>query len=546
MDIKTKLALLMFFLTAIFISGCVGPPESYITYETNVTEKDAVGREIQALPHAYSGEPYTWQITPSGGAAPYNCTLAQGSSLPGTLQFQGCTISGNAPWVSVDTFFAFQFFITDANDTIAGPFELSLPIRLRPPYLGLPRTLDGAVIGQDYEYIICTPRSQRELDCGGAPSSTNPSLGAPPYTFYASGLPVGLKMELNGEIRGRIHEGYETLVRKGLIEEKEIEICVVDSRRFQTCGKTMLPIISAVQPLTLVLRPPQTCTASILCTVQLVAQAEGGRPRYYFRLEGNAPEGMILDEEGVLAGVPEKTGVYNFGVCIRDADAATSCKRTSLIVVAPAKPTISLDTDELVFSTSEGTNPPPQSFSIKNTGSSSSYLNYTITDETGGRVTISPRTGTLAYLESSTISVSIDTRGLRAAGYKGTITVSDPDATNSPQTVTVRLIIYLPTTPTPTPTARMPTLIVQEPDNLPSGTLGRYYEYAFSVSGGTPPYSIDGIVGLPFGLKEEGITIKGTINPDYNAPGNYRLQLCVRDAAGERYCISTNLPIRAP
>lgn len=543
MDIKTKLALLMFFLTAIFISGCVGPPESYITYETNVTEKDAVGREIQALPHAYSGEPYTWQITPRGGAAPYNCTLAQGSSLAGTLQFQGCTISGNAPWVSVDTFFAFQFFITDANDTRAGPFELSLPVRLRPPKLELPRRLRGAVIGQDYENVICTPRSQSQLYCEGG---INPSGGVPPYTFSATGLPVGLTMEPNGEIRGKIHKGYESLVRKGLIEEKEIEICATEyTRRFVTCNNTKLPIVATIEPLVLVLK-----AATVIIGTPSEVPPEtvsGGLPSYSFWFEGNDIPGMGLDkEEGVLTGIPEKTGVYNYGICVRDAEEATSCKRISLIVVAPAKPTISLSVNELIFSTSEGTNPPPQSFSIKNTGSSSSYLNYTITDETGGRVTISPRTGTLAYLESSTISVSIDTRGLRAAGYKGTITVSDPDATNSPQTVTVRLIIYLPTTPTPTPAARMPTLIVQEPDNLPSGTLGRYYEYTFSVSGGTPPYSIDGIVGLPFGLKEEGITIKGTINPDYNAPGNYRLQLCVRDAAGERYCISTNLPISAP
>ena len=87
-------------------------------------------------------------------------------------------------------------------------------------------------------------------------------------------------------------------------------------------------------------------------------------------------------------------------------------------------------------------------------------------------------------------------------------------------------------------------LIVQEEDNLPAGTLGKYYEHSFVVAGGTPPYSIDNIAGLPFGLKAEGIAIKGKINPDYNAPGNYNpIQLCIKDSGDERYCLSTNLPI---
>lgn len=534
---KTKLALFITLVTAILITGCVGQ-KSFITFTTNVTGKDAAGREIEILPGAYSGEQYTWTISPQGGTEPYNCSLSPGSSLPGTLQFVGCTVRGTAPPVLTDTFFPFSFTITDANGTRAGPFELSLPVRLRPPELILPPILRGARIGQDYEYVLCDPISQSKLDCGGG---INPSGGVPPYVFLpASGLPLGLTMEPNGEIRGKVPEAY----REG---ERDVEICIVDSRRFQTCRQTKLPVV-AQAALAFTPSPPVTCTAGQFCSVAMVAGVRGGLPPYNFRFgSGIIPEDMALNEDGVLTGTPARAGVYNFELCAVDSEDAASCERTSLVVSPPAKPSISLSTGELIFTAAEGLNPSPKSFVITNRGSTASYLNFTITEQTGKRAVVSPAAGSLAYLESITISVSIDTAGLRSAGYRGTITVSDPEAANSPQTVEVRLIIYLPTTPTPAPTVSMPTLIVQVPDNLPAGTLGRNYEYTFSVSGGIPPYSIDWMVGLPFGLKEEGITIKGIINPDWNVPSNYGpMQLCIKDAAGERYCVSTNLPIRAP
>jgi hypothetical protein len=64
-------------------------------------------------------------------------------------------------------------------------------------------------------------------------------------------------------------------------------------------------------------------------------------------------------------------------------------------------------------------------------------LNWSVTDNVSW-LNCSPSSGTNA----GSVTVSVDVTGLSAGIYTGTITVSDPTATNSPQTVSVTLNVY--------------------------------------------------------------------------------------------------------
>ncbi len=100
--------------------------------------------------------------------------------------------------------------------------------------------------------------------------------------------------------------------------------------------------------------------------------------------------------------------------------------------------TITLSTNALAFSVSyDGNTAPSQTFTVKNTGDSSTTLNYTVSENLPW-LTRTPGSGTSTG-EEDTITVSVNATGLTRGLYSGTITVSDPNASNNPQTINVTL-----------------------------------------------------------------------------------------------------------
>jgi hypothetical protein len=103
------------------------------------------------------------------------------------------------------------------------------------------------------------------------------------------------------------------------------------------------------------------------------------------------------------------------------------------------KPTIGLNPTSLTFSAVlGGSNPSPQSVTVSNTEPAGSVLSWTATDDADW-LSESPTSGILGAGASKPMTVSVDISGLSAGTYTATITVSDPNATNSPQTVSVTL-----------------------------------------------------------------------------------------------------------
>ncbi len=100
-------------------------------------------------------------------------------------------------------------------------------------------------------------------------------------------------------------------------------------------------------------------------------------------------------------------------------------------------PQIDRDPSVLSTSTAEGQIPPDQYFTVGNSGGGT--LEYTITDNRTWMWVV-PDQGTSTG-EADTITVRYDTASLAPGQYAGTITVSDPDATNHPQYIQVNLAV---------------------------------------------------------------------------------------------------------
>jgi len=92
----------------------------------------------------------------------------------------------------------------------------------------------------------------------------------------------------------------------------------------------------------------------------------------------------------------------------------------------------------LSFLTLRGTNPPSQTLSIKNTGGGT--LLWTAPEDAGW-VSLSPSSGSLGSGQSGTVLVSVASQDLAPGSYQATISVQDPTAGHSPQTLLVNLLV---------------------------------------------------------------------------------------------------------
>jgi len=100
-------------------------------------------------------------------------------------------------------------------------------------------------------------------------------------------------------------------------------------------------------------------------------------------------------------------------------------------------PAIGLNTTSLDPGAGQGTSPPDDTFLIQNIGDG--VLNYTISDDVSW-LSVSPTSGA-GTDGPQTITVTYASAGLTVGTYEATITVSDPNAANDPQTIAVTLTV---------------------------------------------------------------------------------------------------------
>lgn len=148
----------------------------------------------------------------------------------------------------------------------------------------------------------------------------------------------------------------------------------------------------------------------------------------------------VLAVNASAAGLTVAGSPYTGIITVSDAAANNSPQAiTVTLIVNPTGPvTIGLSTSSLAFTAVEaGPDPAPQTVDLTNTGGGT--LNWTVTDDAVW-LSVSPNSGDTT-VETDMLTVNASIAGLNAAGspYTGTITISDPAATNDPQIVVVTL-----------------------------------------------------------------------------------------------------------
>lgn len=109
----------------------------------------------------------------------------------------------------------------------------------------------------------------------------------------------------------------------------------------------------------------------------------------------------------------------------------------------PFAPAIGLSIAALSFAAGEeGADPADQTFDVTNEGDGGSQLNWTGGDDMAWLTLVPNSGGPLAKDASKTVTVSVDVSGLAVGIHTGTITISDPAASNTPQTIAVTLTVY--------------------------------------------------------------------------------------------------------
>jgi hypothetical protein len=139
-------------------------------------------------------------------------------------------------------------------------------------------------------------------------------------------------------------------------------------------------------------------------------------------------------------GIDGPDGVYTYGPT--NAFPSSSFNATNywvdVIYNTPSSlpPTLNVSPASLSFTAAIGAgNPPSQTISLSNTGGGSAPSWTASSSATW--LTISSASGTTP----SSVTVSANTSGLATGSYSGTITITAPDASNSPQTVAVSLTV---------------------------------------------------------------------------------------------------------
>jgi len=133
------------------------------------------------------------------------------------------------------------------------------------------------------------------------------------------------------------------------------------------------------------------------------------------------------------------TGVAPGTATIKATSGAIS-GQTTLTVIPPAPhPIITRSPISFNLSVTQGQNVASQTFTVGNSGDAT--LNYTITDNQNW-LSETPDSGIIAQGGASqTITINFDTTSLAQGPHNATITVSDPGASNDPQTISVALTV---------------------------------------------------------------------------------------------------------
>lgn len=171
-----------------------------------------------------------------------------------------------------------------------------------------------------------------------------------------------------------------------------------------------------------IFEPPIVAGDSLLATI-------------YFTAQPTAPDTIIVIDSGFVP----PAGVFKINIGSGYEGYPPQYQEGTVVIGDPQPPPVFyLSGNQFDFEAFEGgSDPTPQVLQITNGGGQS--LNWTATWDAAW-LDVLPPSGTAP----SSVSIAPDVSGLAAGSYSDTVTFTDPNATNSPQTIAVNLEVIVP------------------------------------------------------------------------------------------------------
>ena len=137
-------------------------------------------------------------------------------------------------------------------------------------------------------------------------------------------------------------------------------------------------------------------------------------------------------------------GTYSGAIIVFSADTGQNLTIPVTLAINAPQPQILLSQSGLTFTAvAQGGNPLSQSLAVLNTGAGTLNFTAAASLSSSGWLSVSPGSGTVnrPFLDAAFLDVSVDASALVAGTYYGQIQVTGAGASNSPQVVTVALIV---------------------------------------------------------------------------------------------------------
>jgi uncharacterized protein (TIGR03437 family) len=173
--------------------------------------------------------------------------------------------------------------------------------------------------------------------------------------------------------------------------------------------------------------------AGVLNWTASISSIDGGNWLKLSRTSG-------VGNDSITASVDSSSlpiGTYKADVTFSSADAINSPRTLPVTLYVSSSPVLAATPSSLHFVSSVGGSAAPQQLTINSNCCAMSWAAAVSTSSGGNWLSISPSSGLTATLAS----VTVNTAGLAAGTYQGAISISGPEASNNPQTVSVSVTV---------------------------------------------------------------------------------------------------------
>jgi len=502
------------------------------------------------FPQATLGQPYTYNLAPAGGSAPYAFAMNSGSLPLGLTLSPTGTLAGTPLNAG-----QYSFAILTSDSTNANVVS-NITLKVNGTS-GLTVTNTAMAPGR-----INTPYDLNLTAQGGsAPYSWDLAMGG-------GSLPAGLTLSNQGRLSGTPTAGgiYPLTLR------------VTDS----SGNSYRTALVLTVEVTTLTITTTSLSGASTNVPYSQGLSAIGGTSPYTFSmLSGALPAGLTLSSGGVISGSPTTSGTSNF--VVRVADSATNVAQgnfsivvtgSGLGVVISSLPTGTLNqpynasftgqggTSPYTFSITNGTLPAGLTLNLNGTitGMPTATGVFPVTVRVGDAASQSAQTAANIIVNSSAFSFTTSsasdasltnnyslnlatssgmapiTYTLLSGNLPAGITLSPTGSFSGMPTTIGTSSFVIRATDASGATAQLPLTIRTNPApglaisalGVANGQLGQAYTSTLSASGGASPYTFNLVTGsLPPGLT---LSSNGNISGTPTTGGLYQITYRVIDS----------------